>query len=157
MKLYLEWGRPIPLQDGSEENLIYLPDPDKLPRSAGVYVFGRRRRNGDFEALYVGKASDICGRVWSHRNNLPLMMHLRNAKYGKRVVRAGIFKPRPGQKVAKSLRLIERALIRYFLSEGHDLVNKQGTRLRRHEIASDGRHPNLFIPKLMFVDRAKGE
>lgn len=155
MKLYLKWGPPIPLTDGSRQNLIYLFDQDRLPRAAGVYVFGRRRRNGEFEALYVGKATDIRGRVWGHRNNLPLMMHLKNAKSGKRVVRVGMFKSRPGQKTEKCLPLIERALIRYFLSEGHDLVNKHGTRLRRHEIRSDGRHPNLFIPKLMFVDRAK--
>jgi hypothetical protein len=31
-----------------------------------------------------------------------------------------------------------RALIRYFLSEGHDLVNEQGTRIRRHELESTG-------------------
>jgi hypothetical protein len=157
MKLYLEWGRPLPLRDGSKQNLIYLPDQERLPRGAGVYVFGRRRRNGEFEALYVGKANDVRGRVWSQRKNLPLMMHLKNARYGERVVRTGVFKPRPRQTADKCLPLIERALIRYFLSEGHDLVNKQGTRLRRHEIASDGRHPNRFIPKLMFVDRTKGE
>jgi len=72
-------------------------------------------------------------------------------------VRAGVFKPRPGQNLGKSLPIIERALIRYFLSEGHDLVNIAGTQLRRHDITSGGRHPNLFIPKLMFVDRSKGE
>jgi hypothetical protein len=157
MKLYLEWGKLIPLTDGSRQNFIYVIDPDRLPTHAGVYVFGRRRRNGDFEALYVGTATNIRRRVWGHRKNLPLMMHLRNAKYGERVVRSGVLKPRPGQTATKCLPLIERALIRYFLSEGHDLANKQGTRLRRHEIASEGRHPNLFIPKLMFVDRPKGE
>ena len=157
MKIYLQWGPMVPLRDGSRQNLIYLPDKNKLPKAAGVYVFGRRRKNGDFEALYIGKAKEIRGRVWGHRKNLPLMMHLKTAKQGAKVVRAGIFKSRPGQKVEKCLPLIERALIRYFLSEGHDLANLQGARLRRHEIASDGKHPNLFIPKLMFVDRAKGE
>lgn len=52
--------------------------------------------------------------------------------------------------------MIERAFIRYFLSEGHDLVNKQGTRLRQHEIASVGKHPKKFIPHLMYVEKAKG-
>jgi hypothetical protein len=52
------------------------------------------------------------------------------------------------------LDILERALIRFFLSEGHDLVNKQGTRLRRHEIASAG---SKNVPALMFVDRGKGE
>lgn len=134
MKLSVEWGRLVPLRDGSKQNLIYVLDPNKLPRSAGVYVFGRRRRNGDFEALYVGSATNIRGRVWGHRNNLRLMMHLRSARYGRRVVRVGIFKSRPGQKSGKSVSIIERALIRYFLPEGHDLANKQGKRAPRCEL-----------------------
>jgi hypothetical protein len=148
---------PAPLSDGADLNLIYVPKPEKIPKAAGVYIFGRRQRNGGFEALYVGKANNIRGRVWGHRNNLPLMIHLKKAKQGERVVRAGVFKSRQGQNPSRCLPIIERALIRYFLSEGHDLVNKAGTRLRRHEISSDGRHPNQFIPKLMFVDRAKGK
>lgn len=157
MKLFLEWGRAVPLRDGSKQNLIYLPDLAKLPTAPGVYVFGRRQKNGGFEALYVGRASNVQRRVWGHRKNLPLMMHLKNAKQGSRVVRVGVLKPRPGQNAAKCLGIIEKALIRYFLSEGHDLVNIVGARLQRHEITSDGRHPNQFIPKLMFVDRANGE
>ena len=56
----------------------------------------------------------------------------------------------------RCLPLIERALIRYFLSEGDDLVNKQGTRLRRHELSSSGKHPKRFIPNLMYVEKGKG-
>jgi hypothetical protein len=136
---------------------MYVVDPERLPKAAGIYVFGRRRRNGGFEALYVGKADNIRGRVWGHRKNLPLMMHLKNARKGELVVRAGTFNARQGQTPGKRIPIVERALIRYFLSEGHDLVNKAGTRLRRHEISTNGRHPNLFIPKLMFVDRGRGE
>jgi hypothetical protein len=157
MKLFLKWQPPVPLVDGSNQNLIYVLDPEKLPAAAGVYVFGRRRRNRGFEALYVGKANNIRSRVWGHRKNLPLMMHLKNAKQGELVVRAGVYSARPGQNPVRCIPIIERALIRYFLSEGHDLVNIVGTRLRRHEISTVGRHPNLFIPKLMFVDRGKGE
>jgi len=145
----------IALKDGARQNLIYVPDRAKLPARPGVYVFGRRRRNGDFEALYVGKANNIQSRVWGHRKNLPLMMHLRNARQGEKVVRAGVYQARPGQSAERALPLIERALIRYFLSEGHDLANQQGTLLRRHEIESDG--PNIFIPNLMYMDRGKGE
>jgi len=151
MKMYLEWGRPVPLKDGYRQNLIYVLDADKLPKAAGVYVFGRRRKNGGFEALYVGKANDIGGRVSGHQNNLRLMRHLETAREGAKVVRAGVFRPKPGQKVGKCLPLIERALIRYFLSEGHDLANLQGTRLGRHEVTSEGRHPNQFVPRLMLV------
>lgn len=153
MRIFLEWSPLISLKDGRKDNLIYTFDRERLPKAAGVYVFGRRRKNGAFEALYTGKANNLHNRVWGQRKNLPLMMHMKTARDGEKVVRVGVFKSRPGQSAHKCLSIIERALIRYFLSEGHDLVNKQGTRLRHHEIASQGKHPNQFIPREMFVDR----
>ena len=155
VRLQLEWGSLIPLRNaGREEKLIYTLPHLRLPDAPGIYVFGRRYA-GNFEALYVGKASDIRSRVRGHLKNLPLMLHLQHAKNGKRIVLAGKFVSKPGQQKSKCLPLLEKALIRYFLSEGHDLVNKQGTRLRRHEISS--MKPQFMVPKLMFVDRAKGE
>jgi hypothetical protein len=68
MKLEVEWERPIPLKDGRHQNLIYTVDQLKLPNVAGVYVFGRRWGQG-FEALYVGKASSVRGRVKGQLNN----------------------------------------------------------------------------------------
>jgi len=156
MKLQVEWMRPIPLKDATPQNLIYSVGLDKLPTSAGVYVFGRRWGK-QFEALYVGKANRIRGRVKGQLNNLRLMQHLRNAKGGKRIVLVGRIITRPGQQIEKCLTLVERALIRYFLSEGHDLVNKQGTRLRRHELSSTGKHPKKLIPGLMYVEKGRGE
>jgi hypothetical protein len=156
MKLQLEWTRPISLKDGSRQNLIYSVDKSKLPKIAGIYVFGRRY-GSNFEALYVGKGGDIRGRIGQQLERVPLMKHLQKAKSGKRIVLSGRFNSRSGQQEAKYLKLIERALIRYFLSEGHDLVNKQGTRLRRHEITSKGKHPKKFIPSPMFLDKGKGE
>ena len=156
MKLYLEWARPVPLRDASRQNLIYSLALDKLPTSAGIYVFGRRWGN-QFEALYVGKANGMRSRVKGQLNNLRLMQHLKNAKTGKRILLAGCIVTKPGQRLEKCLRLIERALIRYFLSEGHDLVNKQGTRLRRHELSSSGKYPKRFFPSLMYIERGKGD
>lgn len=156
MKLHVEWARPFHLRDASKDNMIYGLDLDRVTGGAGVYVFGRRW-GSQFEALYVGKAGNIRSRLKGHLNNLRLMQHLHNAKTGKRIVLAGSFVTKPGQKQPKSLVLAERALIRYFLSEGHDLVNKQGTRLRRHELTSSGRYPKRFFPKLMYLEKAKGE
>jgi len=42
MKISLAWERPLRLLDGSRENLIYMVNFEKLPRAAGIYVFGRR-------------------------------------------------------------------------------------------------------------------
>jgi|SRR5579872_358423 len=152
MILGLDWTRAIPLKDASKENLIYSIPLEKLPSAAGIYVFGRRYGQR-FEALYVGKANKIRGRVKGQCNNLRLMQHLKNAKSGRRIVLAARFIARPGQQKASSLALIERALIRYFLSEGHDLVNKQGVRIRRHEINSSGKHPKRYFPSPIFLER----
>ncbi|SRR5712692_8926765 len=156
MKLRVEWGRPILLKDATKDNMIYGLDLGKVSSGAGIYIFGRRW-GLQFEGLYVGKASNIRSRVKGHLNNLRLMQHLRNAKAGKRLVLAGRLATKPGQRLSKCLVLSERALIRYFLSEGHDLVNKQGTRLRRHEVESSGRHPKRFFPKIIHLEKAKGE
>lgn len=156
MKLYVEWTRPIMLTDGTRQNLIYATDLSKLPRVAGVYVLGRRFGSG-FEALYVGKAGNIRGRVKRQLNNLRLMQHLNKAKAGRRVVLTGQVVAKPGQQLQKCLVLIERTLIRYFLSEGHDLANKQGARLRRHEVVSSGKYRKQLIPSLMYLEKTKGE
>lgn len=156
MKLHVEWTRPILLKDATAQHLIYSMDLNKLPKAAGIYVLGRRFGK-ELEALYVGKANDIRGRVKGQLNNLRLMQHLRNAKIGKRVILAGRVITKPGQRRDKCLPLLERALIRYFLSEGHDLVNTQGTRVRRHELVSSGKQPKKFIPRLLYLEKAKGE
>ena len=156
MNLQIEWNRPLQLRDATKENMIYKLDVSKVISATGIYVFGRRW-GSQFEALYVGKAINIRGRVQGHFNNLRLMQHLRNAKNGKRVLMAGQLITKPGQRLAKGLALAERALIRYFFSEGHDLVNKQGIRLRRHELDSTGKYPKRVFPRTIYLERAKGE
>lgn len=156
MKLHVEWGRPVQLKDASKDNMIYGLDLAKVTTGSGVYIFGRKW-GGQFEALYVGKAGNVRGRIKGHLNNLRLMQHLHNAKTGKRIVLAGRLLTKQGQQLAKSLALTERALIRYFLSEGHDLVNKHGTRLRRHELESSGTHPKRFFPRNVYLEKGKGE
>jgi hypothetical protein len=79
------------------------------------------------------------------------MMHVKNARIGQRILLIGCFSARPGQRETKCLPLIERALIRYFLAEAHDLVNIQGARLRQHEIISGG--AKKVIPDTMLLDR----
>lgn len=75
MDLHLEWQRPIVLRDGTRQDLIYVTDFDRLPDTPGVYVFGRRFGK-QIEALYVGKANRLRGRVKGQFNNLRLMQHL---------------------------------------------------------------------------------
>ncbi len=129
---------------------------EKVLESPGIYVFARRW-GSSLEALYVGQGSNLRSRIKGQMNNVRLMQHLVNAKTGRRIVLFGRARPRPGQRLSKVLNLLERALIRYFLSEGHDLVNRQGVRIRRHEVNSTGRQPKRFIPALMYLERARKE
>lgn len=152
MKLFIEWGRPVALRDGTRENLIYVVDLKKLPQVPGLYILGRQWGK-EFEALYVGKAIGVRGRVKNQLSNLRLMQHLKNARGGTRVVIPGRIVTKPGQQLGKTLLTTERALIRHFLSTGDDLVNKQGTRLRRHEVHSSGKHPKKLIPRVMYLER----
>jgi hypothetical protein len=153
MKLKLEWGKPLYLK-APKNSISYSFDLSKLPDRPGIYIFGRKYGK-QIEALYVGKAGRLRGRVKGQLNNLHLMEHINSAKNGKKIVLAAKFVAGPAQQEEKCLTILERALIRYFLAEGHDLVNKQGTQIRRHEITSQG--GGSAVPKLMFVDRPKGE
>lgn len=155
MKIKIDWTQPISLR-AQRRDVGFLVDLDKIPAAAGVYVFGRKYGTG-FKALYVGQSKNIRSRVKSHLNNLNLMKFLRDAKNGGRVLYAGTIVTGPGQRLDRLMNVAERALMRHFLAEGHDLANKQGTRLRRHEITAEGRHPQGFIPRNMFVERHKGE
>ena len=69
----------------------------------------------------------------------------------------GKFIAKSGQDENRSLGLIERSLIRHFLSEGHNLFNIQGAQLKQHEVTSTGKHPKKLDPKLMYLAKAKGE
>ena len=156
MQLTLEWERPLDLVDGSAENLIYSLDAERLPHAAGIYVFGRVH-GGAFEALYVGKAGNLAGRVAGQLNNLRLMNHVRNARTGTRILLSARIVTRQGQQERRVLDVVEKAFIKFFLSAGHDLVNKQGARIRRHEIGSRRRPRVASIPKSVYVERGRGE
>lgn len=140
MNIDVEWEKPVPLHRSKQNGFIYECDLERVPNERGVYVFGRQYGKR-FEALYVGQASRLCTRIQSHLNNLRLMSRIRDSKNGSRVLLLGCLKTKPGQDWKRCLTIVERALLRYFVAEGHDLVNKQGTRLRRHTITSTGGIP----------------
>jgi hypothetical protein len=157
MKLMITWGKPIPLTKAADdEGLIYTLNEKKIPAVAGIYVFARRFGKC-YEALYVGKSTNLHARVRERLNNLKLMKYLQNARIGRRVVIIGQISTLPGQKPKSVINALERAFIRHFLAEGHDLVNQHGTIIRRHEIFSDGKVPKSFIPSLMYLEKGKGE
>ena len=151
MDFSITWKR-YRLRDGSKFGLTYTTDLQKLPKKSGVYIFARKWGSG-FEALYVGKANNIRARVGQQLDRNRLMKHLEDAANGMRVVYAGVFSPKPGQRLAVCLPIIEKALIRYFVSEKHDIVNKQGKKLRQHTVYSDGSFPRRTMSKEISVER----
>jgi hypothetical protein len=153
MKLEVDWDDPVLLRPVPRQGPMYDVDLSTLPDTAGVYVLGRKWGTG-FEALYVGKALNIRARIKGQLNNLRLMQHLHGARTGARVIVAGRLVAKRGQQVERCLPIVERAFIRHFLSDGHDLVNVQGTLLRQHEIESVHR-PWRFVPAMMYLERSR--
>jgi len=156
MKLEIEWQHPIPLKRVRSGAGLYVVDLDELPKEPGIYVFARKW-GASYEALYIGKSKQLRGRIRGHLNNLKLMQHIQKAKTGKRVVLYGKPITKSGQKMAKILNTLEKALIKHFLLLGHDIVNSQGTIVRRHIITSTGSLPKAFIPHNMYIEKRQGE
>lgn len=155
MEIQIRWSSPIPVRKVKGSTLDYRIDLGSVPDRPGVYIFCRRWGDS-YKALYVGKANSIRKRVRSHLNNARLLRHLSDARNGGRFLLAGEIKTKPGQRMAKCLALAERGLMRHYLLEGHDLVNKQGTRIRRHHIFSEKR-PRRFVPGEIQIERRKGD
>jgi len=156
VKVAVDWDIPVHLKKSEDKARIYDLDLEKLPAGPGIYVFARSWGAG-FEALYVGRSKSLRRRVKGHLNSLKLMSHIRDAKSGKRIIFTARLPPKPGQQIDKLLALTERALIRHFLAEAHDLVNIQGMGIRRHEFVSQGLKNKGFVPELMYLERGKGE
>jgi hypothetical protein len=133
MDLNLEWGKPLRLQ--RESNGLYWVDLEEIPKAPGIYVFFRAFGNSA-RALYVGKAGNLRSRINQQLNAHKLMTGIANAAMGSRLLAFGELKRRPGQQVPRCLALMERALIRYYLAEKHELLNVNGTRVRQHSPAS---------------------
>ena len=156
MKLEIEWKTPVPLKRVRSGAGIYSIDLEELPREPCIYIVARKWSTS-YEALYIGKSKRLRGRIRGHMNNLKLMQHIHEAKTGKRVLIYGLPVVKRGQKIDKILSALEKALIKHFLLQGHDIVNSQGTSVRRHIITSTGRLPRAFIPSNMYLERGRGE
>ncbi|HYQ23301.1 hypothetical protein [Stenotrophomonas sp.] len=139
MELNVKWHAPIKLIDGNHDNLIYtaegLEDWAGMP---GVYMFARIF-NGKVYPLYIGKTESLGARALQHfKKSTQLMIGIQKARNGTKVLIFGQFTPRSGQSTAKCIGLIERALIDHALTEGHTLLNVQGTRTRSHTVNFSG-------------------
>jgi len=156
MKIELNWISLIPLKSGKRDNLIYkLENLESIPKKPGIYVFGRRKGK-IFIPIYIGQSAKIRSRIRTQFNNVMLMMGLKKGPGNQRFLSIGLYKGAPGQNPGKVLNIVERALIKFALAEGYDILNKQGIKRREHRITSNGsRKSNRWFPREMFVEKGK--
>lgn len=154
MKIALKWEKPLRLRDGSRHNQIYhCGSFERLPRKPGVYVFARKFGK-NVAPLYVGQASRLKGRIEGQFNNLRLMMGIKNAPAGRRILFVARLYLKRGQQMGKVLDIVESALIKNALAQGHDLLNQQGTKTKVHVIRSKGNNLSRQVaPLTMFAER----
>ena len=155
MEITLIWSQPIQLRSGAKENFIYTFDIDDLPRNSGIYVFGRRKGKA-IVPIYIGQSLNLWKRIKKQRNNVKLMMALKNSPGRKKFVTYAELIGRPGQVVTKALDIAEHSLIEHALADGHEIVNVQGAKRRKHYIFSTGgRLGRGWAPKLLAVEKKK--
>ncbi len=145
MKLELKWHLPQKLKDGSNNGLIYeIQGIDQWDDVAGVYMFCRKYGKS-VVPLYIGQAIDIGSRIKQHLNSVKLMNGIKDSLSGDKILIVGQFIPKPGQDKKKSISIIEKALIEHCLVEGIELLNKQGTKTKFHEVSVSGYLPARHI------------
>jgi len=138
MKLELRWHLPQKLKDGSKNGLIYeISSIDKWNNVTGVYMFCRKFGKS-VVPLYIGQAVDVGSRIRQHLNSVKLMKGIKDSLNGDKILIVGQFIPKPGQDKKKSISIIEKALIAHCMAEGIELLNKQGTKIKFHEVSVSG-------------------
>lgn len=154
MKIDLKWEKPIRLREGATKTQIYsIANISGLPRKPGIYVFARKFGKNVYP-LYIGQATKLRGRIDGQLNNLKLMLGVKNAQAGKRTLLVARVRLKPGQQAEKVLNIVESALIKRALVQGHDLLNQQGTKTRVHTIRSKGNgYSRQLAPLTMLVER----
>jgi len=138
MDLEIKWHQPIPLVDGDDEDLIYaiknLEDWEGYP---AVYMFCRKYGK-NIAPLYIGRTADVAARIKQHLNTTKMMRAIAKSQNGEKVLVVGELIVKSGQKIDKSLRVVEEALIEHALAEGYELINKSGTKTPVHAISYSG-------------------
>jgi len=154
LRIELKWEKPLRLKDGSSMNLVYrCVGLDRIPSKPGIYVFSRRYGK-HVAPLYIGQALKLSARIEQQLNNVHLMMGLKHAQSGRRILLVAKLILHRGQRKKKVLEIVESALIKHALAEGHDLLNHQGTKTKVHTIKSKGNNSSRQIaPLTMLVER----
>ena len=140
MDIEIQWHQPIPLQDGSTDDLIYMVDEDELKEwydCPGVYMFCRIY-NESMIPLYIGRSKNLYNRIWEHLETTTFMKQIAKSPRGEKVLIMGEYISKPGQSSERAIAIVEKALIEHALTEGYELLNKAGTKTPTHEVRFSG-------------------
>jgi len=149
MMFEIKWESPIELRLAPRQRR-YTWDRSNILMIPGVYIFGWM--DGEkFKAIYVGKTIKMKQRINTHHEGDALMDRLIVMPNEPRVLFIGYVFPDGGtDKVRrKVLSIIEKALVRYYVAEGHDLHNSYGECIKKHTVKSKnaprGLNASIFV------------
>ena len=139
MTVTASWHAPISLVPTDDNGYKFTDgDAEKIPNGPAVYMFGRLY-DQKATPLYIGKSFTLRDRICSqHLDSRRFMTALRNFPNGERFVMYCTFTLHGKQSPSKVLDLAERGLIDKALTEGHQLINIQGTRTPIHTFHFSG-------------------
>ena len=132
------WHHPIVLKTTADFAYELSPhDAKQLPNGPALYVFGRFWSD-NATPLYIGRTLTLQDRICKqHLNSLTFMRALRDFPNGDRFLMYCTFAV-PASRVGRTLDIAERGLIDKALTEGHELINIQGTRTPAHQFTFHG-------------------
>ena len=137
MDIKLQWQNPISLRDWADVSLIYNCDLRQIAERPGIYVFAREHGKS-VSPLYIGRANNLRTRIKQQLDFTRLMKGVSSSLTGRRILLTAVLEPKRGQRIPNLLKIVESAYIENALSEGHELLNMQGTKIPSHTITSGG-------------------
>lgn len=154
VKINAVWSRPLKLKKDKSGKFTYIIDLKCLPHAPGVYVFARQHGE-NIVPIYIGETVSVQGRVKNHLKSVPLMNAIERAPRGSRFLIYCTVQAGTVEKAKKHGKVIERALILHAQSQGHELFNRQGTKLPADEISFSGnRTSEAIAPRTMLIKKA---
>jgi len=150
LKINGTWEKPISLTKSNNSRQWELKNIDlnDINQESCVYVFARKYGKNIYP-IYIGRTKNFRGRIKGHLNTVSLMNAIFDAKSGNRLILQCIPKIKPGQKIENVLKTLETALIKHSLLEGHEILNKQGTKPKYTTIELSGNRDGIRIGSSM--------
>jgi len=138
MKINVKWYKPIEMREDIKRDVEYLVNLDKIPDDkSGCYLF-YNRHGKSISVLYIGQALRLRNRIEQQLDSVRLMKGIKKTVTGHKWIMYCIVETQQGQRMSKVLDLLEKNLIKRAVSEGHDLLNLQGSKIPYNEIHFNG-------------------